>query len=72
VYRQATLGITFSFALAGVAGVIGVLAMITGAVMLARETTYSFRILKEERRYITEHVSSPAMKLADTPPSARN
>jgi hypothetical protein len=55
-----------------VAGVIGVLAMITGAVMLARETTYSFRILKEERRYITEHVSSPAMKLADTPPSARN
>jgi hypothetical protein len=72
VYRQVALGISFSFALAGLAGVIGVLAMISGAVMLARETTYSFRILKEERRYITEHVSSPAMKLANTPPSARS
>jgi hypothetical protein len=72
VYRQAALGISFSFAFAGVAGTIGALAMMTGALMLARETTYSFRILKEERHYITEHLSSPAMKLANAPPSAQS
>src|SRR5579863_4073242 len=45
-------GVSFSFALAGLAGVVGVAAMITGAVMLARETTYSFRILQQERKFI--------------------
>jgi uncharacterized membrane protein len=49
-----------SFAVAFVAGVIGVGAMIFGAVMLARETTYSFRVLKAERVFLTARLSGPA------------
>lgn len=49
-------GVWVSFGLAFAAGAIGVLAMITGAVMLARETTFSFRMLKEEKDFITRRV----------------
>jgi hypothetical protein len=30
--------------------------MITGALMLARETTYSFRVLREEKTFITDKI----------------
>lgn len=49
-------GVSFSFTLAFVAGAIGVGAMITGAIMLTRETTFSFRVLQEEKKFITERV----------------
>jgi hypothetical protein len=49
-------GTSISFGLAFLAGTVGVAAMISGAAMLARETTFSFRILKEETKFITERV----------------
>jgi len=58
-------GVTFSFALAFLAGTVGVFAMITGAVMLARETTFSFRILQEEKTFNTERVHQRVAKLVE-------
>ena len=48
--------VTLSFSLAFLAGSVGVFAMVSGAVMLARETTYSFRVLKEERAFLTQRI----------------
>lgn len=47
-------GVSFSFAFAFLAGGLGVLAMITGALMLVRETRFSFRVLREENRFMTQ------------------
>jgi hypothetical protein len=55
---HADAGIAASFALAGIAGLVGVAAMMTGAMLLARETTYSFRILREEKTFITRWLQS--------------
>ena len=49
-------GTSIGFAIAFLAGSVGVVAMIGGAVMLARETTFSFRILREETKFITERM----------------
>lgn len=46
------------FGVALAAGVIGVAAMIGGALMLARETTFSFRGLQDERRYLANTISA--------------
>lgn len=46
-----------SFAAAFAAGAVGVAAMISGAAMLARETTYSFHVLKAERVFLTARLS---------------
>ncbi|MGA2413740.1 MAG: DUF2721 domain-containing protein [Candidatus Sulfotelmatobacter sp.] len=59
-------GITFSFALAFLCGTVGVFAMIAGAIMLARETTFSFRILSEETSFITARVQQRVASLAVT------
>lgn len=45
-----------SFAFAFLAGAVGVFAMSTGAVLLARETRFSFRVLREEKNFISERV----------------
>lgn len=58
-------GVAFSFSLAFVAGTLGVLAMITGATMLARETTFSFRVLREERSFITARVREQLAQRAE-------
>jgi hypothetical protein len=62
-------GVSFSFALAFLAGVVGVFSMITGAVMLARETTFSFRVLRVEKTFITGRVHERAGKLIETTPA---
>jgi hypothetical protein len=49
-------GVGISFAIAFLAGSVGVFAMIAGAGMLARETTYSFIVLREEKKFFTERV----------------
>jgi hypothetical protein len=49
-------GVPLGFAVAFVAGTIGVFAMITGAVILARETRFSFAVLREEKNFLTERV----------------
>ncbi len=46
-------GVTVCFGLALLTGSVEVFAMLTGAVMLARESRYSFHILREEREFIT-------------------
>ncbi len=67
---QIEQGVLFSFCLAGLAGVVGVFAMIAGAVMLARETTFSFRVLKEEKKFITDRVHTRVAKLVEAAPIA--
>jgi hypothetical protein len=62
-------GVSFSFVLAFFAGAVGVFSMITGAVMLARETTFSFRVLREEKTFITRHVHERVAKLIETTPA---
>ena len=62
-------GVSVSFAFAFLAGAVGVFAMITGAVMLARETTFSFRVLREEKTFITGRVHERAAKLIETTPA---
>jgi hypothetical protein len=62
ISAQIELGVLFSFGLAALAGVVGVFAMIAGAVMLARETTFSFRVLKEEKNFITDRVYARVAK----------
>ena len=56
----------FSLVLALLAGSLGVLAMIAGAIMLARETRFSFQVLREERNFLTERVHERIAKLTGT------
>lgn len=64
-------GVLLSFGLATLTGVVGVVAMIAGAVMLARETRFSFRVLKEEKNFITDRVHARVAKLAEAAPPKR-
>lgn len=48
--------VSVAFVIAFAAGTLGVLAMITGALMLVRETRYSFAMLREENRFITGRI----------------
>ena len=54
VSAGADRGVTLCFALAMLTGTLGVYSMVAGAAMLVRETRFSFRILKEESRFLTE------------------
>jgi hypothetical protein len=56
-------GVESSFALSLIAGSLGVLAMIAGAMMLALETRFSFRVLREAKSVLTERVQVPIAKL---------
>jgi hypothetical protein len=58
-------GVFVSFALAFLVGTLGVCAMIAGAVMLARETTYSFRVLREEKAFIAGRVRERVATLVE-------
>ena len=60
-------GVRLSFALAFLAGVVGVFAMLSGAIMLARETRYSFRILQEEKRFLTDKAKGAILTKAANP-----
>jgi hypothetical protein len=72
VFEHVEWAVSVSFALAALAGVIGVAAMIAGALMLARETTFSFRILQDERKFITEHITSRSAILSKASPIIEN
>ena len=54
VSGQVQRGVSTSFGVAFLAGTVGVLAMMSGALMLARESRFSFRILTEEKRFVLE------------------
>ena len=59
---------SIAFAVAFIAGAIGVVAMISGAALLTQETRFSFCILREEKNYLTGRVHE---RLAMLSPSSR-
>lgn len=59
-------GVTFSFVLAFLAGALGVFAMISGSVMLIRETRFSFQVLREENNFITQRVREHITRLTQS------
>ena len=59
-------GVESAFALAFLTGSLGVFAVIAGAIMLARETRFSFRVLREERSFLSERVRGRLAKLTGT------
>jgi hypothetical protein len=56
VSMQTSPIVSVTFVIAFVAGAIGVLAMIGGALMLVRETRFSFAMLREENSFITRRI----------------
>jgi Protein of unknown function (DUF2721) len=56
-------GVSLGLGVAFVAGTIGVFAMIAGAVVLARETRFSFAVLREEKNFLTEWVHARVASL---------
>jgi hypothetical protein len=69
VSAQFEWGVGFSFTVAFLTGTVGVGAMITGAIMLARETSYSFAVLREEKNFLTEQVHARVAKLVTSSPA---
>lgn len=68
VYKQIERGVSFSFGVAFLVGTLGVFAMIMGAVMLARESRFSSRILREEKNFITEQIRQRIASLSGPTP----
>lgn len=62
-------GVSLSLSSAFLAGTVGVAAMITGAVMLARETTFSFRVLREEKEFLAGRVRERVARLTEAKPA---
>jgi hypothetical protein len=61
-------GTPFCFALAMLTGTLAVVSMITGAMMLVRETRFSFRILKEESKFLSERARQRVMQNSELSP----
>jgi hypothetical protein len=61
-------GVSLGFAVAFVAGTIGVLAMITGAIFLTRETRFSFAVLREEKNFLAGRVRERVAGMAGPAP----
>ena len=68
VYTQRERELTLSFGVAFLSGTVAVFAMIAGAVMLARETRFSLRILREEKYFIAERIGQRVGKLSSLAP----
>lgn len=56
VALEAGVWVNIIVVLAGIGGLTGVGAIVIGAIMLARESTFSFAVLKEERAYLSSIV----------------
>lgn len=56
VSTKAVGGTSPVFGLAFIAGTLGVLAMMTGALMLAFETRFSFAVLRQENAFVSQRV----------------
>ena len=67
VYQQIERGVSLSFGIAFIAGTLGVFAMIIGAIMLAGESRFSSRILREEKNFITEQIRQRIASFSGTP-----
>ncbi len=66
VAASAAAGVLVCFTLAFVSGTVGVFAMITGAMLLARETQFSFSILRVEKDFLTQRVRARLAALPST------
>lgn len=71
VYTRMERGVALSFGLAFLSGTVGVFAMISGAIMLGRETRFSFRILREEKSFITGRIAQRVAKLSNVAPATQ-
>ena len=61
-------GTTVCFAIAMLTGTLGVWWMVAGSVMLVRETRFSFRILTEESKFLTERARQRIPQVPDLSP----
>jgi hypothetical protein len=68
VYIQMQHGVGFSFGLGFLSGTVGIFAMITGAMMLARESRFSFRILREEKNFISGQIGQRVSEFSSGAP----
>jgi hypothetical protein len=66
VSTRASFPVSFILAVAFVAGTLGVIAMISGSALLARETTFSFRVLREEKNYLAARVRERVTRIPDS------
>jgi len=66
VSTRPSFPVSFIFAVAFVAGTVGVIAMISGSALLARETTFSFRVLREEKNYLAARVRERVTRIPDS------
>ena len=66
VSTRASFPVSFILAVAFVAGTVGVIAMISGSALLARETTFSFRVLREEKNYLAARVRERVTRIPDS------
>ncbi len=55
--------VQFVLILGFLVGTVGVVAMMSGAALLAKETTFSFRILRDERTYLSGRVTERLARL---------
>lgn len=67
-YTHMERGVTLTFGIAFLAGTVGVIAMIAGAGTLARESRFSFRILREETKFLSERIRRRDARLSVTTP----
>jgi hypothetical protein len=67
VSAKLPVGIAASFSLAFLCGLAGVAGMIAGALMLVRETRYSFRVLREENTFLAQRAQQRAAAAASHP-----
>ena len=59
------------FTVAFLTGSLGILAVIAGAIMLVRETRFSFQVLREEKSFLSERVRGRLANLTGSLTQAR-
>jgi len=62
-------GVGLCFTVAMAAGTVGVVSMVAGAIMLVRETRYSFQILREESKFLTQRARSRVLRDSQLSPT---
>jgi hypothetical protein len=59
---RSSAGISIAFRVAFLAGFIGILGMVTGALMLALESRFSFSVLRQENAFVTQRMHQGSFK----------
>jgi len=69
VSARLEFGVSTCFAVGAVTGTIGVGSMVAGAIMLVRETRYSFRILSEESKFLAQRARKRVVRNSELSPT---